>query len=417
MPRSAPLKVLVIGAGTGGLCLAHGLHARGIDVRVFERDHTPTDRIQGYRLSISASGNCALKACLPPDNYRRFVEASAESSTAVSFFDHRLNRLLAIDIPKVDRQSVESERPISRIALRKVLLDGVDRLVAFGRTFERYEEGADGEIVVHFEDGSAERGTLLVGADGAGSRVARQLLPGADRIDTGLVTISGRFALDDAARRDTPAAVFRGPTLIIGSDGVFMFASAIEYPPDAKPIYDSDEYVMWGVSARREDLSLDRAPDSLDPESARALALRHTESRAPALRHMIGRADPAYTTAFAVKTAAEVGPWPPRHVTLLGDALHNMTPFRGMGANAALYDAERLAKTLTDVAEGQHALLPALAAYERDMIEHGFAAARASLANMHRFHSKSGLQRLATKAFFRLADIVPPLQRVFLGAR
>jgi 2-polyprenyl-6-methoxyphenol hydroxylase-like FAD-dependent oxidoreductase len=69
-----PLKVLIIGAGTGGLCLAHGLHASGIDVRIFERDLTPTDRIQGYRLNISATGNRALKACLPPANYRRFVD-------------------------------------------------------------------------------------------------------------------------------------------------------------------------------------------------------------------------------------------------------------------------------------------------------------------------------------------------------
>jgi 2-polyprenyl-6-methoxyphenol hydroxylase-like FAD-dependent oxidoreductase len=60
------LEVLVIGAGTGGLCLAHGLLASGLKVRVFERDRTPTDRLQGCRLHISATGNRALQACLPP---------------------------------------------------------------------------------------------------------------------------------------------------------------------------------------------------------------------------------------------------------------------------------------------------------------------------------------------------------------
>jgi 2-polyprenyl-6-methoxyphenol hydroxylase-like FAD-dependent oxidoreductase len=299
----------------------------------------------------------------------------------------------------------------------RCLLDGGDRLIDFGRTFERYEDGADGEIIAHFEEGSSERGMLMVGADGAGSRVARQLLPGAGRIDTGIVAISGRFALDDQARRETPAAVFRGPTLIMGPAGVFMFASAVEYPPEAKPIYDTDEYVMWGISARRRDFGLDRSPDSLDPEAARRLALRHTEGWAPALRRMIERADPAYMTAFAVKTAAEVGPWPTRNVTLLGGALHNMTPFRGMVANAALYDAQLLAEALVGVAEGRHALLPALAAYERDMIEHGFAAVRGSLGDMNRLHAKSGLQRFVTKAFFRLVDIAPPLQRALCGTR
>src|SRR6202000_1450943 len=93
------LEVLIVGAGTGGLCLAHGLIASGLKGRVFERDRTPTDRLQGYRLHISATGNRALQVCLPPENFERFVRASAISNTAVSFFDSRLNRLLQIDIP------------------------------------------------------------------------------------------------------------------------------------------------------------------------------------------------------------------------------------------------------------------------------------------------------------------------------
>jgi len=59
-------SVIIIGAGTGGLCLAHGLRASGLEVRVFERDETPADRLQGYRLNISATGNRALGDCLPP---------------------------------------------------------------------------------------------------------------------------------------------------------------------------------------------------------------------------------------------------------------------------------------------------------------------------------------------------------------
>jgi 2-polyprenyl-6-methoxyphenol hydroxylase-like FAD-dependent oxidoreductase len=48
-----------------------------------------------------------------------------------------------------------------------------------------------------------------------------------------------------------------------------------------------------------------------------------------------------------------------------------MTPFRGMGANAALYDSALLSDALVGVAEGRHALLPALAAYERDIAFRG----------------------------------------------
>jgi salicylate hydroxylase len=108
-----------------------------------------------------------------------------------------------------------------------------------------------------------------VGADGASSRVAQQLLPQSKRIDTGIVVISGRFPLDAEARRGTPPAVLAGPTLVLGPSGRFMFASAIEYPPEAITPYDHDEYVMWGLSARREDLGLPGSPASMqNPMSA-----------------------------------------------------------------------------------------------------------------------------------------------------
>src|SRR5437763_224277 len=55
-----PLKVMIIGAGTGGLCLAHGLKSDNVAVEVFERDYTPSDRLQGYRLSLSATGSVAV---------------------------------------------------------------------------------------------------------------------------------------------------------------------------------------------------------------------------------------------------------------------------------------------------------------------------------------------------------------------
>jgi 2-polyprenyl-6-methoxyphenol hydroxylase-like FAD-dependent oxidoreductase len=407
------MKVIVIGAGTGGLCLAHGLRACGIDVRVYERDQTPTDRLQGYRLNISTSGNRALAACLPKANYQRFVAASAKASTAVAFLDQGLKRLLCMEVPEVDRASLESNRPVSRIALRKVLIDGMEDLTTFGRTFKSYEDGPDGQVTARFEDGSTDSGNVLVGADGASSRVARQLLPHAKRVDTGVVAISGRFPLDEAARRETPPEVLRGPTLIMGPPGRFMFASAIEYPPEAVTIYDSDEYVMWGFSILRQLLPSNCVPEQLDAEAARSLVLEQTRGWAPPLRRMVERADPVFMTAFAVKSAVPIGPWPTRNITLLGDALHNMTPFRGKGANTALRDAHALRDALVSVEKHGAPLIPTLASYEKGLIQYGFTAVRESLANMERLHSRSLFARFAAKAWFRLADAIPPLQKAF----
>ena len=411
------LEVLIIGAGTGGLCLAHGLLASGLKVRVFERDRTPTDRLQGYRLHISATGNRALQACLPPENFERFVRASAVSNTAVTFLDSKLKRLLQIEIPPADRMAPESERPVSRIALRKILLEGLEGVVVFGKTFVSYESAPEERITVRFKDGSTATGDIVVGADGASSRVRAQLLPHARRLDTGIVALSGKFPLDYAARRDTPSAVFEGPTLVMGPEGCFLFASAMEYPPDAPRTYDSDEYVMWGFSAHRERLAPRLDVAALPAEQAKSLVLDQMKAWHPALRRLVERADPATMTAFDTKSAEPVAPWKTGAVTLLGDALHNMTPFRGMGADMALRDAASLRDALVAIAEGRAAPTEALAVYERDMIEQGFAAVNASSAEMRRLHTRSPVSRLLSKLVFRTVDTVKPLQKLFRGKR
>ncbi len=140
----------------------------------------------------------------------------------------------------------------------------------------------EGRVSVRFKDGSTAVGDIVVGADGASSHVRGQLLPDARRLDTGIVVLSGKFPLDGAARRETPAAVFRGPTLVMGPDGCFLFASAVEYPPDASRTYDSDEYVMWGFSAHRELLAPHVDVAELSGEQVKALAL--TQMRTGTLR-------------------------------------------------------------------------------------------------------------------------------------
>src|SRR3979409_467091 len=117
----------------------------------------------------------------------------------------------------------------------------------------------------------------------------------------------------------------------------------------------------------------------------------------PALRWLVQTADISSITSFAVKTSVPIPPWQTRNVTLLGDALHNMTPFRGIGANTALRDAAALRGALVAVDRGEQDLSAALAGYERDMIAYGFSAVRTSLADMKRFHDERGLSRIFTK--------------------
>jgi 2-polyprenyl-6-methoxyphenol hydroxylase-like FAD-dependent oxidoreductase len=69
----SPLRVAIVGAGIGGLCLAQGLHRAGVDVTVHERRHARDDWLQGYRIHVNPHGSRALRDCLPPQRWAAFL--------------------------------------------------------------------------------------------------------------------------------------------------------------------------------------------------------------------------------------------------------------------------------------------------------------------------------------------------------
>jgi 2-polyprenyl-6-methoxyphenol hydroxylase-like FAD-dependent oxidoreductase len=285
--------------------------------------------------------------------------------------------LLAIDLPHRDRQSDEAERPVSRTTLRRVLLEGLDDVVHFGKTLVAFEDEPDGRVTAVFADGSRETADLLVGADGANSRVRSQLLPDAKRLETGIVAIGGKVVLDGCD--EFSEALLRGPTPILGPRGCFLFVSAVTYddlgdpsPVNSPEADERENYLMWGFSARRERLGIGDGFERLEGDGLKRLVERLTTEWHPDLRHVLAATKPAAIKSFAVKTSMEVRPWRTRNVTLLGDALHNMPPYRGVGANSALWDAALLCKTISAECPDD-SLIERLADYERRMIKHGSA--------------------------------------------
>jgi 2-polyprenyl-6-methoxyphenol hydroxylase-like FAD-dependent oxidoreductase len=161
-----------------------------------------------------------------------------------------------------------------------------------------------------------------------------------------------------------------------------MFASTVDYEDNTaggQKYYDREKYVMWGFSAHNETFDLPFNPAALSGPDATAAVIALMDDWHLLLRWLVQTTDLSTVTAFAVKTSLPIQPWATQKVTLLGDALHNMTPFRGIGANTALRDAAALRRALVAVARGQLDLIRALAAYEQDMIGYGFAAVQTSL--------------------------------------
>jgi 2-polyprenyl-6-methoxyphenol hydroxylase-like FAD-dependent oxidoreductase len=81
IPDRVPPRVLIIGAGIGGLCLAQGLHRAGIDVAVFDRAASAVADRQGYGFSINRDGDGALRRCLPPNLYRLYRATASPAPT------------------------------------------------------------------------------------------------------------------------------------------------------------------------------------------------------------------------------------------------------------------------------------------------------------------------------------------------
>lgn len=84
--------------------------------------------------------------------------------------------------------------------------------------------------------------------------------------------------------------------------------------------------------------------------------------------------DPTTCFPINIETSVPTDPWPASNVTLLGDAIHTMTPGMGVGANTALRDAALLCRRLTEVRDGERSLISAVQAYESRMVEYGFQA-------------------------------------------
>jgi 2-polyprenyl-6-methoxyphenol hydroxylase-like FAD-dependent oxidoreductase len=358
--------VLIIGGGIGGLCLAQGLRRARVSVAVYERDASPTSRAQGYRITLKDTGARALHSCMPPHLFDLAVATSIRSATRMIFMDTRLWPKFAKPIPPIEPGL--AGLGINRLTLRQVLLTGVEEVVHFGRTFDRYERLDDGRVRAHFTDGSSADGDLLVGADGTHSQVRRQLVPDAVIDDLGWA-IYGKTPLTDELLAATPAELIDTFNRVIAANGAALsVATCRTVRPIPRPLTDIPGYLSWTLTNAAP------RPDDASSHQLHELAVRTVDDWAPSVRRIVTEADMPSTFLVTISSARPVSPWQMPAVTLLGDAIHTMSPGRGDGANIALRDAH----LLTDLLARKTPLAQAKAEYEDRMLRYGFAAVAAS---------------------------------------
>ncbi|WP_410568959.1 FAD-dependent oxidoreductase [Amycolatopsis sp. cmx-4-61] len=362
------MDIAIVGAGMGGLALARVLHVRGIEAVVYERDASRGARRQGGMLDIHSGQRALREAGL----LEQFLAVARREGQDMRLLEPDGTLLLQEDTP----EDAPMARPeIDRTDLRSLLLDSLpEQAVRWGHAFDHAEDG-----VLHFADGSSARYDLLVGADGANSRV-RPLVTDARPRHLGQNAVE--LAIPDIDRRHPALAA------MVGRGNYWVFGEGRSLAAQR----NGDGSVRLGVSFYNtgENWFTENGFRFDDPPAVRARLTELLAGWDPRITALITAADDTITPRAL--TALPVGlTWPANPtITLVGDAAHLMPPV-GEGANMAMLDGAVLGLAL---AAHPHDPGAAVAEYEKEMFERTSAAARMSADMQELLMSPDASRRL-----------------------
>ncbi|MGK5026088.1 FAD-dependent oxidoreductase [Janthinobacterium sp. RB2R34] len=352
-------SVTIIGAGLGGLVLARVLHLHGIAATVYEADACATSRAQGGMLDIhDYNGQLALQAA---DLMEQFHGLILEGRQAMRVLDRDGTLLFE------ESDDGSGGRPeVQRGELRQMLLDSLPAgSVQWNHRVSKVEALGNGRHAVAFAHGATLETGLLVGADGAWSRV-RPLLSSATPGYVGTSYVE--TWLHDARVRHPASAQ------IVGAGQMFAPAQGNAIMAHRERGETLHAYVMLA-----RPLAWFADIDFTDHAAAGARIARQFDGWAPALTALVTDSDtapllrPLYALPIEHRWERVPG------VTLLGDAAHLAAP-NGEGANLAMLDGAELGLALAAHPDDAEA---ALGRYEQAMFARSAQAAMEG-DNMHR---------------------------------
>ena len=355
MTTNKTSRIAIIGAGPGGLTLARILQTRNIPTTVFERESHPDERPQGGTLDLHpGSGQRAIHIARLDEQFRAIARYEDQGM-------RRLSKKGQVLFEMTDDEGSGDRPEVDRTALRAMLLDSVaPGTVHWGHNLHSVHQADNGTYELQFEHGVTETFDLLVGADGAWSRV-RPLLSSATPTYTGVTFIE--FGLDDVDAKHPALAQLVGH----GS----MFA-----PANNKGLFaqrNGHGHVrVYAAMRKPEGWETTNGFDAGKPQKARVWLLDQFSDFDTRLLALIQESSdrfvvrPLYMLPVGHQWESRPG------VTLLGDAAHLMSPFSGEGVNLAMLDASDLACTISECST----LEKAVRTYEETMFPRAEPIAR-----------------------------------------
>ncbi|CAO3607447.1 unnamed protein product [Cunninghamella echinulata] len=418
MTGSETLPVIIIGGGLAGLSLAQSLKHQGIPYQVYEREESPRDH-QGWSISIYF---ClpVLASTMNPDHFDTLGPAASVNPTLphlaeFSLINGQTNEILIKMDPNAipsnesdDSNNNKKRKPdmyrVNRKRFRNWLLQGID--VNWGKQVDHFvinnnsnDDDGRGNVQVTLKDGTVIKGSCLVGADGVHSSICRQLL--------------GQHVFDQVT---TMNPIY---TLIITRwlskeeySGIQRISKAIllGFGNLNQKYNDNDEYMGCFVSLNDQDLTSDHPyevifalsrydPDhklpryDTDVDRLRLLkewAKQGLSDDGDLLKLVLASPEDTKVSTLAIRERyPQADILKKNHqgrVTLIGDAAHSLTMYRGEGANHAILDAALLSKSLVRAYKNEISFYEAIEQYQEEMIPRGYKAVSDSHAAAESVH-------------------------------
>lgn len=331
--------VAIIGAGIGGVALAVACLHRGIPFTLYERDSSFDARAQGYGLTLQQASNAikglGIFSLKDGGSSTRHVVHTTEGKEIIEW--GLRTHLKKNKAPK--RTNVHIPRQALRLAMLEQL--GEHDAVQWGHRLVGFNQCEDKSVELSFQvNGEMKRAKadLVVGADGIRS-VVRSLVVGEDITPLrylGYVVILGICSLE--ALKGLESSLL---------DSTTVFQTVNGYERMYMMPYSSDS-VMWQFSFPMPEDDA-KALSAQGPKGLKEEACRRAEWHTP-IPQILSATLPEQISGYPVYDRAllkpelleKVGPF-----TLIGDAAHPMSPFKGQGANQAILDALSLARHIS----------------------------------------------------------------------
>lgn len=374
------MKVIIIGAGIGGLTLGAALEQKSPStiVEIYERDKSAFARSQGYALGLKGDGGLPVLTELGLRD--QVLGTDALKVTNFAFTDQAGQELLAL--PASDEKHLTYR--VQRQHLKEVLLAAVkDIPITYSKHCTGYKQ-TEGSVTATFSDGSTATADYLIACDGVASAIRQQMI-GDEKRYLGLSAIAG-FAPLELRHPLLDGGYF----MTLGNAGSSLFA--YRQPGGIHFSYTSRV-------AREDDLA------SLPAADLKQKVVLETGNWHELAKKIVTAADPGSLLVRGYYDKNPLTKIADGRVWLLGDAAHPMCPFQGQGANMAMEDALKLANYLATAQQSTTSAEDARD-LEADIVRRGRKAILESRNAAAQFHTTSSFKRFNRNFGFKIADVV-----------